>query len=295
MNLSDTESIDCPVCAHNSFTVKYRIRQWKIVQCNACAFVYVNPRLKKIHLFSLYKDHYFDNKLFGYYHYTENKELRKKNFAKWLADAAAFIPSNKNIYALDIGCATGYCLELMRQKGWKPEGIELDPGIAQEVAAQGYKVYDKPFLENQYGKQYSVITLFDVVEHLTDLPEHFQKLHDILEADGCVIIVTPDYDSTQRKLFGRKWFQFKPLEHINYFTLETLSGLAEKAGFTVVKQLASGQFCDRKFLENRLRKYRLTVLTPLLHIYTKWVYGKKEYFYVDTASRYVVLQKKQSV
>ena len=292
IDLSKREAVCCPVCSGGDSRVQYAIRSWKIVQCKTCSFVYVNPRLEKQELLKLYVSDYFDNQLFGYYHYTEGKDFRRRNFQKWVTDALPHLTASGTLKALDIGCATGYCLDVFQEKGWQPFGVELDHGLASELRRKGFTVFDVPLLQLRNIGTFSVITLFDVIEHIPDLHENVSILHQLLDNDGIVVMVTPNYSSWQRKLFRKKWFQFKPVEHINYFTLDTLRKLLEANGFEIVQTKRSGQFCNTSFLENRLRKYHFSFALPLLRLAERLLGSKERYFYVDTASLYVVLKKK---
>ena len=292
MDPANKEFVNCPLCDKNEYKTKYRIDSWTIVKCDHCDFVYVNPRLQKKELLKIYKDNYFDNTNVGYFHYKENKELRQKNFKKWIDDAINFVSAGENVNALDIGCAAGYCLEVFKTKGWKPFGIELNTEYAGQLQQNGYKVYDSPFLDISFGEKYSIITLFDVVEHLTDLQEHFIKLHSILENNGVIVLITPDYNSLQRKLLGKKWFQFKPIEHINYFSLTTFKKLIDSTGFKIVNSKKAGQYSNTDFLTDRLKKYKFGFLIPLFNFTVKLLGLKNKDLYIDTASLYVVLKKK---
>jgi 2-polyprenyl-3-methyl-5-hydroxy-6-metoxy-1,4-benzoquinol methylase len=254
--------------------------------------VYVNPRLQKEELLKLYTDNYFDNIDVGYFHYEENKELRKKNFRKWIDDSINFLSPGEVFNALDIGCAAGYCLEIFKSKGWSPFGIELNTEYASQLQQNGYKVYNSPFLDVLFEETYSVITLFDVVEHLTDLQAHFIKLHSILNNNGIIILITPDYNSLQRKLLGKKWFQFKPIEHINYFSSVTFKQLTDSTGFKIISSKKAGQYSNSGFLINRLKKYKFGFFVPLFKFITKLVSQKSKDLYIDTASLYLVLKKK---
>lgn len=252
----------------------------------------MNPRLEKTEILNIYKDNYFDNKTVGYFHYKENKELRKKNFQKWINDSTNFLRFKENCTALDIGCAAGYCLEIFKSKGWKPYGVEVNNEYASQLRQNGYKVYNSPFLDIQFEEKYTVITLFDVVEHLTDLQEHFIKLHSILDESGIIVLITPDYNSLQRKLLGRKWFQFKPIEHINYFSLNTFKRLTESTGFKIISSKKAGQYSNINFLNDRLKKYKFSAFLPSFHFVAKLFGLKNRDLYIDTASLYVVLKKK---
>jgi 2-polyprenyl-3-methyl-5-hydroxy-6-metoxy-1,4-benzoquinol methylase len=291
MEQGNKETVNCPLCNKDDYTLKHQIESWKIVQCKLCDFIYVNPRLQKKELLNIYTESYFDRTDVGYYHYKENKELRKKNFQKWIDDSIQFLSPAENCNALDIGCAAGYCLEIFKAKGWDASGIELNIEYANQLQQDGHKVYSSPFLDAQLDKKYKVITLFDVVEHLSDLQEHFLKINSILDENGIVILITPDYNSLQRKLLGKKWFQFKPVEHINYFSIATFKKLATQTGFEIIADKKAGQYCNTSFLTDRLKKYRFGFFVPLFSLTTKILGLNKKYFYIDTASLYLVLKK----
>ncbi|MBB1282928.1 class I SAM-dependent methyltransferase [Flavisolibacter sp. BT320] len=294
IDLTKREAIECPICTGQHTKLVYIVRSWKIVKCEDCQFVYVNPRLIKDELLKLYVSDYFDNQLFGYFHYTEGRDFRKRNFQKWVKDALPYIAQTKKIKALDIGCASGYCLEVFQEKGWYAHGVELDHTLAKELRQKGFTVYDSPLLQLGNIGKFNIVTMFDVIEHLTDLHENVSILNQLVEDNGIVVLVTPNYSSWQRLLFQKRWFQFKPVEHINYFTIHSLRKLVEANGFKIIKSKRSGQFCNTDFLANRISKYRFGFLLPLLRVAQKLLGKKHHYFYVDTASLYVVLQKKAS-
>jgi 2-polyprenyl-3-methyl-5-hydroxy-6-metoxy-1,4-benzoquinol methylase len=292
MDLSKKESVPCPLCNYDRSHQKHRIQSWRIVQCKNCEFIYVNPRLQKSELLKVYVSNYFNNKKVGYCHYTENKELRKKNFQKWIKDALPYFEKHTSIKALDVGCAAGYCLEVFQEYDWKPYGIELDGKWANALRQNGFTIFDKPLIQFDAAEKFNLISLFDVIEHLTDLQKNMSILHSLLEDSGVVVLVTPNYQSWQRKIFRNRWFQFKPIEHINYFSSKTLQKLATENGFEVVCSKRSGQFCDSSFLEDRLRKYNFKFILPLFYPIVKLLKLQQKSFYIDTASLYVILKKK---
>jgi 2-polyprenyl-3-methyl-5-hydroxy-6-metoxy-1,4-benzoquinol methylase len=294
MDLSKIENISCPLCQNNGSNQKHRIGSWQIVQCAKCELIYVNPRLEKRELLKIYSSNYFDNREVGYYHYTENKPLRKENFQKWVHDALPFFSNTPSIKALDIGCAAGYCLEVFDELRWKPYGIELDKDLAAALRKNSFTIFDEPLNRLDISEKFHFISLFDVIEHLADLRENMQMLQSLLREDGIIVLVTPNYGSWQRKLFGTKWFQFKPIEHINYFDRKSLQKLAKENSFDIVTIKNSGQFCDIAFLENRLKKYRFQFLLPLFYFLVKIFGLRHKHFYVDTASLYVILRKKKT-
>jgi SAM-dependent methyltransferase len=261
------------------------------VECSKCGFVYVNPRIVTDELLSLYRHNYFHNKDYGYVSYEQEKRLRIKNFERWLNDTKQFLPPSANIRALDVGCAAGYCLDVMKEKGYDSEGIELDEKMSDDLNAAGYKVAQQPISTFIPADKFLLITMFDVIEHIADIDAAFNRIYQLLENEGILVIVTPDHNSFQRKLFGKKWFQYKPVEHINYFTRKTISVFAERNGFTLISHTSSRQYADTEFILNRLSYYGYSFLTNIFKTLFSILRFKNKFFYTDTGSLLAVFRK----
>ena len=288
----DLQNYECSLCKQDKTKPVLHKHGLTIVICSNCGFVYVNPRLKNEQLNSIYLHNYFKNKEYGYIGYELQEVLRKKNFERWLKDAASFLPGGKPIRALDVGCAAGYCLDIMKSKGWDAEGLELEAEMFEVLMQSGYSVSKTRLEELSTAQKYSVITLFDVIEHIPDLDKAFQQLFNLLEEDGIIIIVTPDHNSIQRKIFRKKWFQYKPIEHIQYFSRQTLIAFAGRNGLDMVVHKRSGQYADTNFIVNRLQYYQFSFLSGLFNKIFSFLRLKNIFFYIDTGSLFTDFKKK---
>jgi 2-polyprenyl-3-methyl-5-hydroxy-6-metoxy-1,4-benzoquinol methylase len=282
----------CSLCGKEDTKLLLTKQKFSIVQCCNCNFVYINPRIVNNQLATIYKHNYFKNKDYGYVGYEQEKRLRVKNFERWLNDASGFIAASTDILALDVGCAAGYCLALMKERGWKEEGLELDQEMCLKLRENDFNVSQSMLEDFKTENRFSVITLFDVIEHIPNVDGAFKKLSSLLTENGVVIMVTPDHDSFQRKILGKKWFQYKPIEHIQYFNRRSLKIFAERNGLKIIYQKHCGQYADADFLLNRLYYYQF----PFLSVFFKKLFGilklNNRYFYTDTGSLYVILKRK---
>jgi predicted TPR repeat methyltransferase len=255
--------------------------------------IFVNPRIRNEELVAIYRNGYFDRgSESGYADYELIAPLRIKTFEKWYNVCKRYLPADYSA-ALDIGCAAGYFLDLLKKEGWRRvEGIELDARMIACLRKRSHAISDVPLEVFFPSQRYHLITLFDVLEHLPDINGDFEKLSSMLDDNGIIALVTPNFASMQRRLFGRRWFQFKPREHIYYFTPKTLRCLAEKHGFTVIHLSNSGQFADFDFLHDRLAKYRFHFFDKLFSLACAALHLRKKFWYVDTGSMLAVLKKK---
>ena len=288
----EIKNYDCPVCKKNEHRLLLQKQGFDIVRCRSCKFVYVNPRVSDKNLAAIYQHNYFKNKDYGYTGYEQEKRLRVKNFEHWLIDAEPFLIKDMPVTALDVGCAAGYCIDVMKNKGWSAEGLELDEEMCDSLKAREYVVSKTALEDFTTESKYTIITLFDVIEHIPNIDTAFAKLNYLLKKDGIVVMVTPNQNSLQRKIFGRKWFQYKPVEHIQYFDKKSLRIFGERNNLEMIFHKPCGQYADTEFITNRLSYYNFPFLLKWFNKLFQLLQLKNKFFYINTGSLFVVFKKR---
>ena len=206
---------------------------------------------------------------------------------------------NSKSNVLELGCGIGalsYLLAKTITKG-RVDAVDISP---ESIAFAKQKIKHPQFIitagdvVHHQTKLPSInfITLFDVIEHIPNIDKAFSKLNSLLTDDGVIIMVTPNHNSLQRKLLGKRWFQYKPIEHIQYFDRKSLNTFAERNGLKIVYQTNCGQYADTRFLINRLNYYHFTFLAKLFNKIFGILRVKNKFFYTDTGSLFVVLKRK---
>lgn len=142
---------------------------------------------------------------------------------------------------LDIGAGPGGILQAFANEGFVCEGIEINTQLAERLKQKGFRVYNRPFEQVAPGKQYGVITMTDIIEHLADPKAGMQKVHSLLADNGIAIVYTPNHKSMLVKL---GWFlsylginvlrdEIFASSHTVFFTPKTVELLFEKTGFKI--------------------------------------------------------------
>jgi SAM-dependent methyltransferase len=148
--------------------------------------------------------------------------------------ARQYLPSLQS-RILEIGCANGLLLSLLKQAGYAcVTGVDPSPTSAR-LARELYGVHVVPATFSRLNlapRSADFIILVGVLEHVRDLPGALHTLSNLLSDAGRLYFVLPD---ASRYSEGRDApFQEFSVEHINYFGRVSLSNLLVQRGFVEI-------------------------------------------------------------
>ena len=140
---------------------------------------------------------------------------------------------------LDIGCAGGEFMKAALERGWRPEGVEIDPVLSARAAAAGFRVHVRAVEEcSLEGGGYTAVTAFEVLSQM-DAPDAAVRESYKLLAPGGVIYVrefnavfhVPLYKFQLSGIFGLLGARPAVLHNFN-FTPHAIRIMLQRAGFT---------------------------------------------------------------
>jgi SAM-dependent methyltransferase len=138
---------------------------------------------------------------------------------------------------LDVGCATGNFLSLVKERGWEIWGVEFNPHAAATAARRlNAEVLPGDLVDLDLPRErFDVVTLFHVIEHVIDPRRTVGKIREVLKRNGRLVLETPDFGSKSARRMGAKWPHVKPREHLYYFDEQSLRKLLSEEGFQINK------------------------------------------------------------
>ena len=229
----------CLVCGSSHFepffTCKdYTVSQetFNVVSCKECGFKFTNPRPENSVLGNYYKaESYVShtnskkgivNKL---YHAVRNYTLKSK-----IKMVSGFVSRGT---ILDYGCGTGMFLSAIKNAGWETYGMEPDNDAKKMASENGNNVFsDKESVVSSIGdKTFNAITLWHVLEHVTDMPETLAFFKHKLNKEGVLIIAVPNHVSYDAQYYKEHWAAYDVPRHLHHFELKSMKALVEQAGF----------------------------------------------------------------
>jgi 2-polyprenyl-3-methyl-5-hydroxy-6-metoxy-1,4-benzoquinol methylase len=252
--------VACLFCDVHEERLRFRDGDYRVVECERCGHVYVNPRLPSERLHEMYQEEYWNSeraKEFGYQQYLAEAPLYLRTYAMRSEVLQGYRDAPGHV--LDVGCAAGFFLKVMADKGWTTTGVEISAPMV-DYARDSLGLADMhrgDLLTVDLGEQrFDVISLWDVIEHLERPQDHLTRAHELLTDDGFLVLETQNVGSRFARLMGPKWQHYKHEEHLYHFHPESLGRLLDDVGFEVLENTSKrgGKIVSVDFLVERVGK-----------------------------------------
>lgn len=218
---------------------------------------------------------------------------------------------------LDVGCGNGIISLQLGRAGFNVKGIDVsDKAIEKAIKTNPFpnvvfEVTDAETLEAS-GEIFDAIICSEVLEHLQQPASLLKELTKVLKVDGLLIVTVPNGIGPRESLvtkpilhirknntlwkivtklksilgYSGKTIQSEAdnLDHIQFFTLRALRGLAKETGFRITATRASN-FIDDVF--------PISLLTRRLKFLQRWDSRVADLLPVFFSGGYLMVWKKQ--
>lgn len=244
--------MNCKICENKTYYIFTSIKDdlgfcesgYNFNKCDVCDYYFIFPTPDKTKISKYYNDHPIltdrDNLERNVQNYLDKKNNLSKSKIYKIKSILnnEIIKSKKNkihrdrLDFLDIGCNSGILMHFLKENfNANVTGIELNKN-AIEIGKKYLKLNNfynyTEELENK-NKKFDVITLIDVIEHVSDPIKMLNDIKKLLKDDGIILLRLPCIDGW---LFNRnkpeywKWV-YAPY-HLSLFSRQSIKKLAEK-------------------------------------------------------------------
>ena len=199
----------------------YRTFPFNVGYCPSCGFMQL---IDNIPPEALYKNYFTVSSWKSQPHVTRLMQLMEGVF-----------DLNPRTRILEIGCNDGSFMEKLAENGYRNAlGIEPTKDAYKLAEGRGLNVINGFFgltmAATLAGKDRpDLIVSRQVIEHIPDLHEFLDGIYNVLQLNGGLVLELPDHSMNYETLDYTFWE-----EHVNYFTLHTLTTLLAMHGFETV-------------------------------------------------------------
>ena len=247
----ELENWDCPLCGSENYKKLFNASDkisnlpgiFTVVKCNKCDLVRTNPRPTPQSIGFYYPDDYApyldtdkDESNVVPNHKGFVKKILEKLFGG-LDDKVHVLPENfMPTKVLEIGCASGSYMTMLRAKGWDVEGIEFSPSSAQKARDKGFEVFTGSVEDAAEPKvKYDLVVGWMVLEHLYDPKGVLKKLNSWTNYNGKIVLSVPNINNMMFKVFKQNDFGLHLPNHLTHYSPKTIEKILFESGWTVDK------------------------------------------------------------
>lgn len=139
----------------------------------------------------------------------------------------------KGASVLDIGSGTGDFLSFMNSKGYDVAGVENNSKANLISQKKGIETYES--ITDLTDNSFDLISLWHVLEHLSDPDQTFKRSFNLLNKSGYLIIAVPNIYSHDKDHYNQNWAGFDVPRHLWHFSSPFLTKLGSKDNFELIR------------------------------------------------------------
>jgi 2-polyprenyl-3-methyl-5-hydroxy-6-metoxy-1,4-benzoquinol methylase len=249
------------VCGRTAFDELFEKDRHRFVKCASCALERIDPQPTDDELAAIYGEHYYQS-----WGLDRDPELVSSLKRKTFSYVLDHVPVRGG-KLLDCGAATGFLLEVARERGYEPYGVELSEFGAAEIArkfgadrAFRGELPDARFETAREG-DFSVVTMCDFIEHVRDPTVTLKRAHALLRPGGALAITTPDTGSLSHRALSKGWTHYKT-EHLFYFNRANIARFLADLGFSAVELHPLVKRLNVQYVRHQFEMYAHPILSP---------------------------------
>jgi len=287
-------AVPCNLCGSRDYKIVVSKKGFQVVACSDCGLWRQNPQLTDEEINKIYDQNYY--KGWGLDEDEVSiKGMKKATFRKRMAEVEKYIKPGR---ILDVGCATGFFLEVAKEKGWQPFGVEINEYSANLAKEKfGTNIF-KGLLEQIDNKDnfFDVITMYDFIEHQKNPKESLRIVNRMLKQDGFLFLTTPNTASLSSIIFRGNWPNFRE-EHLYYFSPATIERILQDNGFGVIQISSAIKAVNLFYMKHLLIKseahFFASILAFIVNLLPKRII--KKIFHIHSGDMLVVARKARDI
>ncbi len=158
------------------------------------------------------------------------EQLRSARYADYVRLVQQYVERGR---WLDVGCGAGLLLHLAADKGFEPEGLELNADRRETALQHGsFPVYGVPLEDAGLADDsVDVISLINVFSHLTSPAATFREMQRVLRPGGVALMVTGEMTAGVQRDHVPNW---NLGDHLYFLGDRTMKEYGARLGFDVL-------------------------------------------------------------
>jgi SAM-dependent methyltransferase len=225
----------CSIC-QGPMNRLFAHQDYWILGCEVCHHRAAEIEPCANHVGRIYDDEYFEGGGAGYADYLSEARILRSHGQKYARLLARYMKPGT---MLDVGAAAGFLLKGFLDQGWRGEGIEPNPRMAEHARKHlGLDVMTGTLEQFESDRQYDLVSMIQVIAHFVDPQSALRVAAERTRDGGYWLIETWNRESWTARAFGQQWHEYSPPSVLHWFSPEGLGRLAAQFDF---REIARGR------------------------------------------------------
>jgi SAM-dependent methyltransferase len=199
--------------------------------CKSCGCVFRKDFPGPEELDEIYRQAYEEENIIGATTNQESGEYATRSYASYLAEHLVK-PGDR---MLDYGAGSGELIFELHNQGVACDGVEFSASAREYcLDNRGYSLYSD--LQTVPDGYYQVVSMIEVIEHLTELTKTLDELYRVLAPGGTLFITTPNRNGFRARIEQGNWREARKKFHLFLFDWRSINFHLQRAGFAAVER-----------------------------------------------------------
>jgi len=238
--------MSCPVCLNpatgpaltgTDLLFESTSRTFTLHSCSSCRTLFLDPMPDNDEIAGFYPaDYWWNAARPGALKWFESiyRRIALRDHVSFITKAAG---NRISPDILDVGCGSGTLLGLLKRLGFRVRGVDFSPEAAKIARAEDGVDVTVGSLEDAHfaDQSFDVVTLFHVMEHVTNPRLVLAEVARVLKPDGVIVLQVPNIESWQFIMFGAKWYGLDIPRHVIDYSKNSMLKLLHDSGFQATR------------------------------------------------------------
>ena len=247
--------VPCPACGDDIPNLEFSKDGFEHVRCNSCDTLYISPRPTFDMLMDYYRTarsiKHWNDVIFPATEESRRREIFNPRISKTIDICRRYESPREKL--VDVGAGYGTFCMVMEKSGSFDRVIALEPSpeLAATCKKRGLEVLEGA-IEQVDLEGASVITAFELIEHLFCPRKFLKDCHRALVKDGLLIMTTPNVRGFDLMMLGELSQNIGGPNHLQIFHPASLKELLENCGFEVLEWSTPGKL-DAEIIAKKIQ------------------------------------------
>ena len=171
---------------------------------------------------------------------------------------------------LDFGTGTGYFINFMKTKGFQVHGVEISDK-ARKFGKESFQLdihHPNDIYSDSFPTKFGYITFWHVLEHIYNPDEVLNRVRELMDDQGLLIVALPNYDCLEEKIYLNYWNGYDIPRHLWHWNKSSFIQYMERLGFQIKRtgMLPLDPFYNGLISESYRKKTWAHILIPFIGI-----------------------------